>query len=266
MESKKSTEVLNSSKAGTNKKGSNVGAVAGAAGVAGAVGVAAGFATETAMSANAEELVNEEVVVAPQPATEPVAEPTTEPIVESEVLEPEPIAVATEIVEENVEVEPVVPEPISSTEEPVVVNQNQDVVAEQQPNIETPVLTDVPSPDDVAEAVLSGQEIDPNDIDAEEMILFDDVEMVYTVEGESYAAAAFHDTDGNDMVMADLDGDMEFDVILTPEGDAVAEISGINASDAEMMIEPEPTYMAQNEFDENIPMEGESFENDMMLS
>ena len=177
MESKKSTEVLNSSKAGTNKKGSNVGAVAGAAGVAGAVGVAAGFATETAMSANAEELVNEEVVVAPQPATEPVAESTTEPIVESEVLEPEPIAVATEIVEENVVVEPVVPEPISSTEEPVVVNQNQDVVAEQQPNIETPVLTDVPSPDDVAEAVLSGQEIDPNDIDAEEMILFDDVEM-----------------------------------------------------------------------------------------
>ena len=270
MESKK-TELLNNGKGNKSaKKDINAGVVAGVAGVA---GVAVGFASETVLNTEIEEVVEDAtemptVIV----ETEPEAEP--EDVVAEPVIE-EPVVVAQEPAQEPVqEVMPPVSEEVVVTPDNTDTVEEETIVAVEEPEsgnneqlIDTPVIPgEEVNPDDVAETILSGQEIDPNDIDAEEMILFDDVNMVYTVDGQSYATASFHDTEGNSMVMADIDGDMEFDIVLTPEGDEIGDISGINASDAEMMISEEPAYMAQSELDENTPFEGENFENDMMLS
>ena len=275
MESKK-TELLNKGKENKNaKKDLNAGVVAG---VAGAAGVAVGFASETILNPEVETEV-EDVNEMPTVIVEAESENEPEVVVAEPIVE-EPVVVAQEptptLVQEPVQdvVETQISEEVVVSQENTDTNgeESTDFVVEPENNnneqlIDTPVLPgeDV-NPDDIAETILSGQEIDPNDIDADEMIMFDDINMVYTVDGQSYATASFHDTEGNSMLMADLDGDMEFDVVLTPEGYEIGDISGINASDAEMMISEEPDYMAQNEFDENTSFEGENFENDMMLS
>ncbi len=110
---------------------------------------------------------------------------------------------------------------------------------------------DVVNPDEIAEAIIAEEKIDPNDIDMTDIIEFDEIGTVYTVDGESYTAAAFHDTAGNDLIMIDVDGDNVFDVITDYDGNLIAEVPGnISVGDAQENIEEDDVYLAyDNELD-----------------
>lgn len=179
---------------------------------------------------------------APEESTNPEPTPVSseEPIVES-VVEPTPI-VESDLHHEEVEDQPMQNEESVQNEEPVE--------TEEQTSMEEEVIMEE-DVNEIADVIVSGEQIDPNDIDMEEVINFDEIGTVYTVTGESHTAASFHGEDGSELLMVDVDADGIFDVITTPEGELLAETTGdLNVSDAEVMINDEPVYLAQNEFEQ----------------
>lgn len=113
--------------------------------------------------------------------------------------------------------------------------------------------------------IVAGEEIDPDDVDMEDVINVDQIGTVYTVDGQSMLAASIHDSEGNELMMVDIDGDGVFDVVATPEGDAIAEIGGdIDISDAEMMMDSEDgDYLASNDFDNSLDL-GSDIQDDII--
>jgi len=165
--------------------------------------------------------------------------------------ESEPI---TEEVSSATDVEEVIEEvsgPTDTTTEEVV----EDIT---EPTDETTTAGDIieqvdnsVNPDEIADAIISEDQIDPNDIDMADVVNFDEIGTVYTVDGESYTAATFHDAAGNNLVMVDVDGDDVFDVITDHEGNLIADVPGtMTVDDAEIGVADDGTYLAHND-DEN---------------
>ncbi|MDR0895743.1 MAG: hypothetical protein LBN06_10670 [Prevotellaceae bacterium] len=120
------------------------------------------------------------------------------------------------------------------------------------------------NPDEVADAIIAEVQIDPNDLESEEIFNFEEIGTVYTVDGASYTAATFHAPTGEEFIVVDIDDDLEFDVITTPEGQYIADAGGITVSDAEIMTEDTNTYLASTEMqDEPLPS-GENFMDDII--
>lgn len=126
-------------------------------------------------------------------------------------------------------------------------SQQQGGASTAGPTEEEEVVAEVVNPDEVAEAIIAEEQIDPRDIDMEDVINFDEIGTIYTVEGESYTAATFHDAYGNEMVMVDLDGDNTFDVIADSNGNIVAEAPNLTVDDAEIDIMDNNTYLAHDD-------------------
>ncbi|MCM1021941.1 MAG: hypothetical protein NC343_06745 [Muribaculum sp.] len=228
-------------------------AAAGMAAAGAAVGAAATYAANSGQEEELPDPTTEQPAQQPaqqssqQPSQQPTQQPSQQPG-QSTVTsnEPEPITGDEPIVEEPTVDEPIVDE-VVEPEQPV------------EPTYEDPV-----NPDEIAEAIISEEQIDPNDIDAAEIINFNEIGVVYTVEGDVYTAASFHDPEGNELMMVDVDGDDIFDVITTPEGDIIAEANGMTVSDAELGITDDDVYLADTEtghFDET---NGEDFLNDII--
>lgn len=157
-------------------------------------------------------------------------------------VEPQPITNG-DIVEPTVSVEPTI-EPATEVE--------PEVTVETQPVGQTSTTTsDTVNPDEIAEAIIAENKIDPNDIDMADVINFDEIGTVYTVDGESYTAAAFHDVAGNNLIMVDVDGDNVFDVITDYDGNIIAEVPGnLSVGDAQEDIADDDVYLAyDNEMD-----------------
>lgn len=258
------------------KKGGSVGSHIGVAAAAAAVGGISGAAAaanlfndaetpqpETPVQEHSETPVQEqqqpnsgtpvsEQPVSPSQPAEPVVEPIVEPIVEPvEPVEPEP---PTDIIE---------PDPI---DDPTIISDNP--ISPDDP------ILDPVNPDDIAEAVISGDEIDPNDIEAEDIVAFDEIREVYTVDGESYTAAVFHTPDGEELAMVDIDGDDIFDVLTSTDiendlysgnADYVGDLA-LSVSDAEMMVNDDNSYLAHTEQDDVELPDGENFMNDILTT
>jgi len=243
------TKKVNSNQAdGKKQSDGNARMKAAFAGVAGvAVGGVAG--------AMGDDIVTPEVEPQPVKPTEPI-NPTPVPEPEPVVPEPTPVSVDEPVDEPVVEPTPIVEsdlhhEEISGLpliEEQPIPNEEPENVEEEPFIEEETVEEDV---NEIADAIISGYEVDPDDIDRAEVINFDEIGTVYTVTGEVYTAASFHGEDGNELLMVDVDGDDIFDVITTTEGELLADVNGeLNVSDAEMMIYDEPVYLAQNELEQ----------------
>jgi hypothetical protein len=101
-------------------------------------------------------------------------------------------------------------------------------------------------PDKIAEAVISGEEIDPNDINMADVVNFEEIGTVYDVSGNEYTAASFHDINGGEYVMVDVDNDAIFDEIYDSDGNYVAEANGLSVGDAEIEVNGEG-YLAQTD-------------------
>lgn len=159
-----------------------------------------------------------------EPITPPV-EPVTPPV--------EPVTPPVEPVTPPVEpvtppVEPVTPpvEPVNPPVEPV------------EPPVEPiePQIDVVENPDDIADAIIAGEEIDPNDLDAEGEFNFTEVETVYDINGNETIEARYIDSEGNTGTMVDLDGDGLFDQWMPDEGGIIVpanEGTFLTVSDAE---------------------------------
>lgn len=242
MDTKKVNSNQAESKKQSNGNGGMKAAVAGVAGMA--VGGVAG--------AMGDDVITPEVEPQPIKPTEPV-NPALAP--EPEPVEPTPVAVDEPIDEPVVEPTPIVESDMhdEEIEDQPTQNEESEVIEEQALIEEVPQEVPIAGEDvdEIADAIISGSEIDPNDIDMAEVINFDEIGTVYTVTGEVHTAASFHGEDGNELLMVDVDGDEIFDVITTTGGELLAEVDGeLNVSDAEMMIYDEPVYLAQNELEQ----------------
>ena len=101
--------------------------------------------------------------------------------------------------------------------------------------------------DEVADAIIAEDRIDPDDIDMNDVINFSEINRVYTVEGESYTTAAFQDVAGNRLVMVDVDGDDVFDLVTDYNGNVMGEVSDvITVDDVELAITGDDKYLAHN--------------------
>lgn len=235
------TKKVNSNQTGDKKQSNgNAGMKAAFAGMAGvAVGGVAG--------AMGDDIITPEVEPQPVKPTETV---NPAPAPEPEPVEPAPVTVDEPVDEPIVEPTPIVESDMhdEEIEEQSIPNEEPEDAEEEAFIEEDPVEEDV---NEIADAIISGYEVDPNDIDMAEVINFDEIGTVYTVTGEAHTAASFHGEDGNELVMVDVDGDEIFDVITTTEGELLGEVNGeLNVSDAEMMICDEPVYLAQNELEQ----------------
>lgn len=129
-----------------------------------------------------------------------------------------------------------------NTQQPVAQNT---IEVENPENLEEPVEV-VVDPHNVAEAIIAGDEIDPDDIDAENLITFQEIETINTVEGETYLAARFEDAAGNQLVMVDIDGDETFDTLGDPMTGTLmtgVDFSGISVDDAQMALTGDHEYL-----------------------
>ncbi len=243
---------------------SKVGAQFVTAGVAASMGAVGG-----AVAANITNGTEEEVVV--------TADPIASDQQETEVTENQPIqeqvqtetttqqsVETTETPVEEVEVPIVeVEEPVQQVEpsKPTEGEEEEAQPTQEQVTIEEPV-----NPDEIADAIIAEEQIDPNDIDAEEIINFQEIGTVYTVTGESYTAAAFSDPTGEELLMVDVDGDEIFDVITDPMGNVLAQANGMTVSDAETMINDTPTYLAHSDAEDAELPTGESYLDDIITT
>lgn len=126
-------------------------------------------------------------------------------------------------------------------------------------------VTETVNPDDIAQAIISEDQVDPNDIDMEDVINFDEIGTVYTVTGEAYAAASFHDASGNHLAMVDIDGDEVFDLVTDLNGNVIAEVPGtITVDDAEINIVDDGTYLAHNDSEIDTQFGSDSIAQDMI--
>lgn len=144
------------------------------------------------------------------------------------------------------------PEPVS-TPEPV-------------PTPET-VATSESEPDEIVDVIVT--QIDPNDIDMEDILLVDEVGTVYTVEGDELNAAVIHDTYGNQAVILDVDDDKVYDLITTPQGEVIAQVPGdIDQSDMEVIYAQQhghTGYIPPNEFDTAMNNETSDIQQDISI-
>lgn len=195
--------------------------------------------------------------------TSPSASPTSNPSNASHTtsatttVEPQPITNG-DIVEPTVSVEPTI-EPATEVEPEV----NVETEPVEQANTTT---SDTVNPDEIAEAIIAEDKIDPNDIDMADIINFDEIGTVYTVDGESYTAAAFHDAAGNNLIMVDVDGDNVFDVITDYDGNLIAEVPGnLSVGDAQEDIADDDVYLAYDNEMDNVDEYGDdSLAEDLM--
>lgn len=196
-----------------------------------AAAAVAGVGMGVAATAVAQELENEDgSAVEAQAVSEPVEEALSD-------VQPEPVETVPEP-------SPEVEEPVAGPQEPVSAGTLDSEVDGERPD---PVVDETVDPDAIAEAIISEIQVDPNDLDMADVYNFDSIGTVYTVDGESYTAAAFHDASGSSYVMVDVDGDDTFDLIADSQGYLLSDAPGnITVDDVEMGISPETTYLAQN--------------------
>lgn len=182
---------------------------------------------------------------------DPVPEPTTEPI-------PEPVP--------NPNPGPVPSRTPTPNPHPVPEPAPEPIPASEPDPIPDPAPTPEPDPYDIVDVIV--EEIDPQDIDMEDVLLVDDIGAVYTVDGNELNAALIHDEQGNQAVMIDVDGDLVYDVIATPEGDVIEQVPGdIDVSDVELLYAQQhghTEYMEQNSFDIAMNEENSDIQSDIL--
>lgn len=176
---------------------------------------------------------------------------TPEEIVTPEEIEtPEEVMTPEEVeTPEEVPVEETSPE--GATDTTITEEQAISPATEEEA---TEIMPDEVNPDEIAEAIIAEEQIDPADIDMADVIDFDEIGTVYTVGGESYTAASFHDSVGNQLVMVDVDDDGVFDIITDMEGNPITDgagnymaAGGMTVDDAELDVSDDGTYLAQSD-------------------
>lgn len=96
-------------------------------------------------------------------------------------------------------------------------------------------------PRDVAQSI--AQEIDPDDIDSDNVISVDGYDYAYLPDGTQQQVFVGHTPDGTQYILADLDGDGMYGDVFDIEGNYVADTNGVSLSDLAEMIDDTGGYM-----------------------
>lgn len=265
-----------------NKKKSETFSAGEAAAVSGGIGSVLGAAGMGVVSSMIKPVTPEPEDVVDAVSPEPVV-PTedTEPVTSVETI-PEPVNLTEEVdqplSDSSMNNTPTVqPQPELVAEnnvQTIVPGEYEESVIPETPETELTEISDEPelitaqrpeeNIDEAVDELLAIVEIDPNDIDANDIIFFDEVGVIYTEDGEEYLAAAFHDQEGQEMVMIDVDNDMYFDLVADIHGECVIELNqSVSVGDAIAETNDVGTYLAAQEHTEQV-METADLSNDML--
>lgn len=242
---------------GNNNKGKQVATHAAAAVGAAGLGVAAAAAVNH-FTADAEDQFGDEA--------EQVAANTTGSNASS-AANTAPAAGATEPAAGAAEPGSEVVDPIEGSAAPSdeVVDPNSVAI---DPGDEIDAVVD---PEDVAVAIIAGDEVDPMDIDTANVLDFHAITEVYDEDGGVYTAATFEDVNGNEMMMIDVDSDDTFDIIADANGSVLFDetgtaisAGGITVGDAEMNIYGNDAYLASSDTDQTADYGADTLTDDLI--
>lgn len=262
-----------------NKKKSETFSAGEAAAVSGGIGSVLGAAGMGVVSSMIKPVTPEPEDVVDAVSPEPVV-PTEDTVTSVETI-PEPVNLTEEVdqplSDPSMNNTPTVqPQPELVAEnnvQTIVPGEYEESVIPETPETELTEISDEPelitaqrpeeNIDEAVDELLAIVEIDPNDIDANDIIFFDEVGVIYTEDGEEYLAAAFHDQEGQEMVMIDVDNDMYFDLVADIHGECVIELNqSVSVGDAIAETNDVGTYLAAQEHTEQV-METADLSNDM---
>lgn len=104
------------------------------------------------------------------------------------------------------------------------------------------------NPDEIADALIAVDEVDPDDIDGAAPFTFTDVDTVYDIYGNATTQAHYYGDDGTTGVMIDLDGDGVFDHLTD---DATGTMYVVNDDNfltvGDAQLDADSGYIAYNE-------------------
>lgn len=219
----------------------------------GAAAVAAGATAATMSAFDGGEATDDAMIAeAGNSMLDAVAEivtPEEEVATETTAAAAAPAATATPAAPAAPEIPEPVPTPVTP-EEPIIPDPEEPEFPEQP--LEPFEPTDIQDPEDIdaiADAIIAQDQIDSDDIAPDINFAFNDMDTVYTVDGDIQTMASFTDTYGNDLVMVDIDNDGLFDRIETPDGFYIADAEDyrVAVSDAQLMTTEPEGYLAQDD-------------------
>lgn len=235
-----------------------------------AAGVAAGAITTEAANLLYSRLADDsdiecDPIPVPTPIPEPIndsqSEPQPEPIPES-ISEPIPEPIPEPLPEPLPEP---IPQPTSESVYSPASQPTSTIVSESESE---PIPVPEPMSEDIVDVIV--EEIDPRDIDMEDILLVDEIGTVYTVDGGEMNVALIHDSEGNQALLVDVDNNHVYDMIASPEGEMIAQVPvDIDRSDVELMYAQQHGiggYMEPNDFDVAMNEEHSEIQNDISLN
>lgn len=120
------------------------------------------------------------------------------------------------------------------------------------------------NPNDVAQEIIEGNYIDPDDIDMEDLA-FTEVGTIETIDGQVFSAAQMTGEEGEQLFMVDLNGDGTLDILTTEQGDAVVEVpSTLTVDDVESIVtqnDEDPQYLGMTEETPSQGLDGDIMDN-----
>lgn len=136
------------------------------------------------------------------------------------------------------------PQPTDTTQSQSTVQQST-----SNDNVHEPIVgkPDEVDPDLIAQQIVNEQNIDPHDIDSPTIISVDELATLYMEDGSEVFVAAVRTPDGEQYMLADVDGDGYFTDVFDMAGNYIGEAEGnLMASDLEIMVDESGGYLAQN--------------------
>lgn len=138
------------------------------------------------------------------------------------------------------------PQPTDNSNSGSAGNQNTNQNTNENTNGNVP-NEDV-DPDLVAQQIAQTNEIDSNDIDADDMLIVDEMQIAYAQDGSEMLVASVHTPDGGHYYLADTNGDGVFNEVFDLNGNYVGDVeANLTASDLQEMADDTGGYLAINE-------------------
>ena len=134
----------------------------------------------------------------------------------------------------------------------------------QNPSNTDEVIVD---PDNIAEAIIAGEEIDPNDIEEDSLIAIEEIRPVFTEDGNEVMAARYRDPSGQELVMVDIDGDEHFDISINEASQTASLIDPrvvVTVGDAQLATTNTDEYIPPREEDTTTEFGADSLNDDLI--
>lgn len=189
--------------------------------------------------------------------------PVDDPMLTAQVVE-EPVAVTSEIEAGAtvMEVEPVTEISPTPEDEELIA-----VIDELEEEFETLEGQENEGSDEwinsVADDIIAIQEVDPTDLDVDDILSFSEIGCIYTEEGDVLNCAVAS-IDGYDVLLVDVDGDLAYDILVDDATGDFEIIDGlITQADVELELSEQDSYLAADDVTQDI-IDQTDFSADMM--